>query len=356
MNKIIDRYLAQSILAMIGVVSVVFLGVITFSQFLSEAQDIGVRSYGLWQAIWYVVMVMVAYLYHFFPIIAFLSCLLALGHLASGSELIVMRSSGMSIKSILFSVLKFAFVMVLAVTFIGEGLAPHLERLAKATKARQMSGGQALQTAMGTWVRSGDGFTHIDSVDSEKQLKGVTHYQFDEQQRLKWSGFAPIAEHDGEHWILKQAETSDLTHGSVSAQYQEKQLLNMDLPPHALLLTKISPDNQTLSDLYQSIKFRGQHALNASALQLNFWQRLMQPLVTVLLFLLAVPFVFGPLRQANTGLRFLSGVLMGFSFYTLDRFFGPFAVVYQLPPLLAAVLPSLIYLALGVGMLVWKRQ
>ena len=84
---------------------------------------------------------------------------------------------------------------------------------------------------------------------------------------------------------------------------------------------------------------------------LPFWQRMLQPLATCVMILLAIPFVFGPLRQVSMGLRMLAGLGVGFSFYLLNQFFVPFSTVFQVPPFLAAVLPTCLFFLLGLFLL-----
>jgi len=58
---------------------------------------------------------------------------------------------------------------------------------------------------------------------------------------------------------------------------------------------------------------------------------------------LAIPFVFGPLRSAGLGVRVLAGVFIGFVFYTLNQFFGPLSMMYQMPPFAAALFPIILF-------------
>jgi lipopolysaccharide export system permease protein len=81
---------------------------------------------------------------------------------------------------------------------------------------------------------------------------------------------------------------------------------------------------------------------------LAFWHRILQPLATLVMMLLAVPFAFGQLRSTTRSLRLLVGILLGFGFYILNEFFGPISIVYQFPPVLAASLPMLVFAALGI--------
>lgn len=60
---------------------------------------------------------------------------------------------------------------------------------------------------------------------------------------------------------------------------------------------------------------------------------------------------FWPLRSVTMGARILSGVIAGFSFYISSEFFGPLSLVYGLPPLFGALAPSLVFLAIALGLL-----
>ena len=104
----------------------------------------------------------------------------------------------------------------------------------------------------------------------------------------------------------------------------------------------------TMIKLYEYIQYQKKNDLRYQVSALNFWQRIFQPLGTCVMLFLAIPFIFGPLRSVTMGLRLVSGVVVGFSFYILNQFFGPFSLVYHVPPFLAALTPSLLFLVLGL--------
>ena len=63
------------------------------------------------------------------------------------------------------------------------------------------------------------------------------------------------------------------------------------------------------------------------------------------MMLVALSFVFGPLRTATMGARVLLGVVAGFSFYICSEIFGPLSIVYGLPAYMSAGMPALIFSA-----------
>ena len=55
------------------------------------------------------------------------------------------------------------------------------------------------------------------------------------------------------------------------------------------------------------------------------------------------------------GMRVVTGISFGFLFYVLDKIFGPLSLVYNIPPVLGALLPSAAFMAISVYMLLKRR-
>jgi lipopolysaccharide export system permease protein len=108
---------------------------------------------------------------------------------------------------------------------------------------------------------------------------------------------------------------------------------------------KLPPDSLSLSDLYayvRDIKARGQ---NADAYDHAFWQKVCQPITTSVMVLLALTFIFGPVRIRSAGKRIATGVIVGIMLYLLNQILGHVGLLYDLPPVLTTLLPvSLVFL------------
>ena len=78
---------------------------------------------------------------------------------------------------------------------------------------------------------------------------------------------------------------------------------------------------------------------------------MLQPLVTAALVLMAISFIFGPLRSVTLGQRVFTGVLVGFTFKIAQDLLGPSSLVFGFSPLFAVILPALICALAGVWLL-----
>jgi lipopolysaccharide export system permease protein len=290
--------------------------------------------------------------YALFPMGGLLGVLLGLSVLAGHSELIVLRAMGLSRLEIAGKVMCAAFLMIVVITLLGETIAPIAEHTAEQYKALAMSGGRALSTQHGTWIREGQNFVHIETVYSSDHLEGVTRYQFDDQHHLLSSSYAQKAIYRDHQWRLSNLWQTFFTEKHVRSEFSKEMTWQLSLDPKILKSVAVGPNEMSLWQLRSNITYHQRNGLETGRYQLAFWKRFLQPLATAVMMFLAIPFIFGPLRSASMGLRMLSGIILGFSFYIVNEFFGPISLVLQLPPLFAAALPILLFALLGWALMV----
>jgi lipopolysaccharide export system permease protein len=352
---IIHKYLARAIISTILLVILLLLGLEAFIAFTREFPDVGTGYYGLPQVFAYVPMILPLQVYRLFPMAGLLGSMMGLGVLASHSELIVMRTFGLSIANIAKVTIKIAAVLVLFMFIFGEFFAPLLQYKADVYKNDAMGEGQTLVTQRGVWVRSGDNFLHIDKVLSKGKIEGATRYAFTGDNKLALTSFAKSGEYVNGAWVFHDVAQTNFQDNTVTTEQFATQQWGMTLTPKLLGITAIDPDQKSLPQLYMYIKFLKQGGLNYSNYAFIFWQRIFQPLATLVMIILAVPFVFGPLRSVTMGLRMVIGIVLGFCFYILNQFVGPISIVYQIPPVIAAFSPTFLFALIGV-FLVRRRQ
>jgi lipopolysaccharide export system permease protein len=350
--KILDRYLGINIIQTTFLVLLMLMGLSIVIALIRELGAIGHGDYRLLGALEYVILDLPEQLYIFFPVAGLLGVLLGLGTLANHNELTVMRGSSMSVSDISWSVLKAALLMLIIVTLLGEGLAPMAEHAAESKKALLTSRGQALKTTNGTWIRDGQNFLYLRAIISNHHIEGVSRYEFDTQQNLTTVSYAQRGLYDHHRWLMLDVVESEVTPTKITTQQSAQADWQLSLNPDLLRISEIDPDEMSLPQLHNYLSYLKSNNLDTSDYALSFWQRITQPLATLVMMWLAIPFVFGPLRSATMGLRILAGAAMGFVFITLNQFFGPLTAVYQLPPLIAALIP----IALFALVAYWLQQ
>jgi len=346
----LDRYIGSSVLLAILAVLGIILGLASLFAFIDEMGDLS-DTYSLLDAGMYVLLTAPRRLYDMLPMAALIGCLIGLGSLASSSELTIMRAAGVSIGRIVWAVMKPMLVLMLAGLLIGEYVAPATESKAQADRSLAQGGGEALSSKRGMWHRQGNEFVHINSVQPNGLLIGVTRYQFNEQRQVMTSSFARRATYANDQWTLNDVSTTFFRGDHTEVVKAEQERWDVSVTPELLNTVVLPAESLSISGLWSYIHYLADQGLNNSAYWLAFWTKVLQPLVTAALVVMAISFIFGPLRSVTLGQRVFTGVLVGFVFRIAGELLGPSSQVFGFPPLLAVVLPAAICMVAGVWLL-----
>jgi len=355
--KRLDRHIRKTvIMAMLVVIALIVSLDIIFALIdeLEEADG----GYSVSKALLFVLLTTPTSIYELLPFTALGGALIGLGILAGANELIVMQSSGISNWRIVSAVLQpTAAIMILGLV-LGEFVAPPLEQIANSNKAVQLSGTESINSERGIWRKIGNEFIHINAIaPGGRELFGLSRYLVDANRRLRRASFAESAQYQeagaASYWLLDNVKSSYLEESSVRTEVADSEEWAVQLSPELLSVLLVDPDRQSVSGLYRLANFFEQQGLESARYFLAFWKKLLQPLATLALVVLAVSFVFGPLREATMGYRVFIALGIGLAFTILQRMMEPASLIYGFSPILAVLFP--IALAASMGILLMRR-
>ncbi|MFV0548411.1 MAG: LPS export ABC transporter permease LptG [Limnobaculum xujianqingii] len=358
MFSVLDRYIGRTIFSTIMSTLFLLVSLSGIIKFVDQLRKTGKGDYDALGAGLYTLLSVPKDIETFFPMAALLGALLGLGALATRSELVVMEASGFTRMQIATAVMKTAIPLVLLTMAIGEWVAPIGEQTARNTRAQMMYGSSLLSTRDGIWAKDKNDFIYIQNVVKEDELSGVSIYHFDKQRKLLSVRYAGTATYDknSNTWQLFQIDQSDLSQPNkiVGTQTLNEEW-QTNLTPDKLGVVAMNPESLSASGLYEYSKYLKQSGQESARYQLIFWNKVLSPISVAVMMLMALSFIFGPLRSVPMGIRVVTGISFGFIFYVLDQIFGPLSLVYGVPPFIGALLPSLLFLAISIFLLKQKR-
>ena len=346
----LDRYIGKSVFMAILAVLGIILGLATLFAFIDEMGDVS-DTYTLVDVASYVLLTAPRRLYDMLPMAALIGCLIGLGSLASNSELTIMRAAGVSVGRIVWAVMKPMLVLMLAGVLVGEYVAPASESIAQANRSLAQGSGDSQSAKHGLWHRQGDEFIHVNSVQPNGVLYGVTRYRFDNERHMLSASFARRAEFDTDHWQLSDVSTTLFHEKNTEVVSTPVERWDVALSPQLLNTVVMTPDSLSISGLWSYIHYLADQGLNNGRYWLAFWVKVLQPLVTAALVLMAISFIFGPLRSVTLGQRVFTGVLVGFTFRIVQDLLGPSSLVFGFPPLFSVLLPAGVCALAGLWLL-----
>ncbi|WP_045737557.1 LPS export ABC transporter permease LptG [Xanthomonas sp. MUS 060] len=355
-----DLYVGRAVLGTVLLTWAVLLGLDVIMALSNEFKDIGKGSYSLGHAVAYVAYTVPRRAYTLFPTGAVIGVLMGLGQLAATSELTALRALGLSRRRLSLAAATTMAVLIVAMVFSGETLAPWAQNQADVIKANaKFNSNMSMARYSGLWAREGDTFLNAQTGEEHLQddggswleLRDVRLYTLDHNGRLATLTHANSAEHHANGWTLKQGYRDTFAERSVQRETFDSQPWPSRLDAAALASGLAKPRNLSAHDLQASIEYRRRNGLDARDYEDQYWSRWFYPINVLALCFAAIPFAFGALRSGGMGKRLFLGILFALVFWLLQLFFGRMAgalkfdyrIAYALPPLVMLTVSWLMF-------------
>ena len=345
-RRIVAKHVTKTTaLAMLGATAILAALQVLFT-YMGELGSLK-EGYGAWNALLYVLWNSPRYLYEILPISALIGSVLGLGTLASNSELIVMRASGISLWRIVGWVMRSAMLLVILSFALSEWVIPYTNEQAKSVKSHRSVA--ELGEVNGYWAREGQRFIYIDYANSQGQLRNVQMMDFDNDFRMKSVLNADEGRFlENGQWTLKNAEQMNIFElGNTQLVKATNKDLALALQPKYVHMVTIDPEDLAPSQLVSFMDYMHQYSQVPKTYLLAFWQKVASPFALLALVLVACSFIFGPLRQQSMGFRLVIALFVGLGFYYLQDFLGYASLVYAPSPAWFVFLPIVLMFVAG---------
>lgn len=340
--NVLDRYIAFEVLKGVVIAISVLLALLNFFTFTDELGEIGHGDYGFFQIFKYLALTTPKGFYDLLPSGALLGALASLGGLANNRELIAIQAAGGSKLSIVLAVVKAGLVLSAIAALTGEYVSPPSERAAQLLRSSSMHEQVASLTKYGFWVRDGDIFINIRKADQPIALSDISIYEIDGSKLLKRASHADKALYNSGAWILENLQTSLFGGERIVTDHTDRARWDTIVAPDLLSLFAVKPEHLSATELLKYMDYMKDNGQQSLSVELAFWERLVNPFVTLAMLMIAVPFVLSVGRDTSLGQRIVVGVVFGLGFYLFNRMIGHLGLVYELNPIIAATLPTLL--------------
>lgn len=349
--KTLPRYVHRTVFVSILLVLMVIVSVDVIAEIIDEVGDMKF-NYGFNDVLVYVFTTLPRRIYENIPFSALIGCLVGLGLLASNSELVVMRSSGISLFRIVGFVLYPVMLIIAFAVVLGEYAVPYTDQLAEGRRAIELGRKDSLKNT-GLWSRERDEYINVGVVFPNGDIFGITRYRFDESNRIEEASYAEKGQFLNDHWRETGVVATRFSDDGATISRLDSRRWNTDLTPGLMRLVSMEAQSLSMRDLYSYGNYLEAQGQNASKHWLAFWGKFLQPLTILSLVMIAVSFIFGPLRESTTGLRIFAGVVTGIVFSTSQDMLGPASLVYGFAPFWAVLAP--IVASIIFGLILLKR-
>jgi lipopolysaccharide export system permease protein len=351
MLTLLDRLIARHVIYSTLLVLNVLVALAVFFILIDGLKDYGKASFGVLALTKYVILKQPQQVYNLSPIAALIGTIMGLSTLALNSELTAMRAAGVSVARIVGATMKVGIAFAIVILLVGEYVVPEAENLAQTGRAKALA--TALQKkSSGIWLRSGTSFVNIGEVLPDISLLGMNIYDFDTHSHLRMQTAARHAVYDGDKWLLDDVNESIIIgKEAVDTRRVPKEEWRSEVTPEVVSVFAVQPDSLSIQQLHYYIGHLEMNNQDTRNFRLVFWQKIFMPLATLVMMLLATPFVFRQIRSGGMGNRVFIGIMLGLVFIIIDQSFGYFGVLYAVPPVVGALLPIVIFFCFAIFLL-----
>lgn len=345
--KILQRYITVNLLWATGLALFALMSLFAFFTLVDQLEDTGRGSYGVAEAVMFVILSMPGMAYEVFPIAAVIGGMSVLGILARYNELDVILAAGVSKHRLAWTLARASLPLIAVAVLLGEGIAPVSEQAAQSLRSISLTEQITMRTRYGFWIRDANSYINVRRVLPDNRLEDIFIYEFDDRHRLRASMHAEGAVYAGGAWTIEGARVSRLGEDKVDTRMIDRMTRDTLLNPEIINVVAVKPRYLTLPGLIGYIDYLSENAQNTLLYEQALWSKLVAPFSILALILLAVPLVQG--RSWTIGQRVFSGALAGICFHLVNQVSANLGVVYQAPPVLSVLTPTLLlFLLIGI--------
>ena len=345
---ILVRYINKEFFIGISMIMIGLISLFAFFDFIQEIGDLGKGSYGIIQAISFVILSIPGHIYEVVPLAVLIGAMYTIGQLSYNSELNVLRASGYSIKKIAWSLMYVGILFSFFTVLIGDFIAPHSEKSAQQIKIISTNSSVSQEFSSGFWIKDGDNFVNIENVLPDSSLEQIHIYEFDENFNLRTIVDAKNGSFKNGEWKLKDIKQTILDKDSVKTNTIESGSWKSLMRPEMMNALIISPQKMSSINLLKFINYLKKNNQKSTKFEVALWEKLIHPLMPLVMIIFAIPFGFLQERSGGKFFKMFVGIIIGIVYQILNTMIRHLSLLNDWQPFISSLIPTLIFLSIGI--------
>ena len=352
--KILDWYILKRYLLTFFIMIVLFIPIGIIVDLSEKVDKMIQRKAPMNEILWYYLSFIVYFANILFPILLFLSIIWFTSKLANNTEIIAIQSSGVSYMRFLRPYIVGASIISVIVFFMGMFIVPAAStvyndfwnKYIRSSKVEsvsdlynQFSDNDYLYVSSFNYQeQKGYNFSveHFDGIKMKEKINAETIQWIDSTKTYRLTNYSKRKIGEGDDILVKRDQLDTI----------------FNFKPDDLMPMEYTAENKNLFELNKFIereKMKGSPNLN---MYLLVKYRRWGAISTAFILTLIGVAVSSVKKRGGMGINLMVGVVVGFSFVFFDRVFGTLAQTSGgLSPLMAVLLPNLIFLTLAILLL-----
>jgi LPS export ABC transporter permease LptG/LPS export ABC transporter permease LptF len=357
---ILDDYVLRDFFLYLGLVLATFVLLLLVFTLFELLSDILRNQISPWIVGAYLLNVTPYFVYNIAPLSILLAVLITFGLMERSNEITAVKATGISIYRVVVPVLIACVILGGCLFFFDQLYLPYANQRQDAL--RNQIKGKPAQTYLNPdrkWIfgqHSTIYYYRLFDADRD-QFGNLTVFQFDPQKfTLTRRIFAERAHWEGElgRWVCEQGWERQFNGAAIEQfrTFDVSTFAALNEPPTYFKKEVKQSSEMNYEELRRYIQELQQSGFDVVRLRVQLQKKFAYPLITVVMAILAIPFALSAgKRGAIAGVATAVGIAV--AYWTISGLFEAMGNISQLPPVLAAWSPDVIF-ALAGGYLILK--
>lgn len=287
------------------------------------------------------------------PMSCLLAALLGFGKLSANSEIVALKSAGLSFQRIVRPVIIVSAAISIGAFFVNETLVPLSERAAANVMAYEVfkETPPVLKEKIFFREESGGELKRVIYINQMAirtgKMQDVVVQEFEKGSLVRIISARSGSWVDGA-WQIDDGKVFEIKKsGDVGLLFKfDRQALALDLNPAQIIEASDDPDQMSIPGLYRMIKLNEKRGMETGKLWMILHLRISVPFACIVLALVGAALGSRPQRSGSSvGLGI--SVIIVFVYYVIMSFTQSLGEAGYLPPFIAAWIANAIFLSVG---------
>ena len=285
--------------------------------------------------------------YELVPLSALTGSLTALARFSSYSEYVVMRSAGVSLKSLILTLSIVALIVSSVTFFIGELIVPRAERVLQTLDVGSESEQHVIAQTFrsGHWIKDQDRVINVTRLTKNFELSGILIFELNDNDRsLNRMIKASTGVIDENKWQLSDVHVTDIYPDRLVRSSSPSLVLNTLINPEILNSLLLGEANLTYLELARYIEHLENNGEDVYRYKSAQWSKISHLVTVFLLVLIAVAFISFESRGRHAGFWIFIGTTCGVGLYFMTQLITSIGTIGRWHPATYSLIPIVLIL------------
>lgn len=343
---ILDRYISREFIRIFFLVIVSFLSLYLIIDFFERIRMFLSNNASFYQIASYFFFKIPAIVSQTMPATVLLSSLLTFGMLSKHSEIVAMKSNGVSLYRTSLPVIVISVMVCIFTFLLNEFITPYANQKAEYIKLIEVQKRKKLgsfkQDQM--WYRSKDAIYNFNIFDPKTNtLKGIAINYLDRDFRLSMRIDAKTAKWKDEKWVFHNLLITKFPDGDFpTIERFTSKVIDIPEEPSDFKVIQKGAEEMGYLELKNYIKKVRSEGYDATRYLADMHGKIAFPLVSIILAIIGISFSLRSERSGGIAQSIGAGIIIGFSYWVVFAFAISLGRSGAMPPLLAAWIANIV--------------